>query len=236
MAQRITLSATKARQNFFEIIKDLEKNKEKLWVLTVNGVGRAAIVNLGFVEELLAKFIHEKREEFLIKDKGYLIYEAKKPLRKRRILLDTSVPSDWFNKNDPEREKKTRLFFERMKKGDFEVFITAVTQEELARIKRVQTRRKVKDLIKSLAVLPVTAQCRNLAEAYIKNEVISSRYFNDALHVAVATVHKLDAIISWNFRHLVNIDKKVAFNRVNINLGFDPIEILSPEEMIYDES
>lgn len=234
MTKRVTLSATKARQNFFDIIKDLEKNKEKIWVLTVNGIGKAAIVNLDLAEELLAKFIREKREEFLVKDKGYLIYEAKKPLRKRRILLDTSVPSDWFNKDDLKRQKKTRLFFERMEKGDFEVFITSVTQEELAKIKEVQLRTEVKELIKSLAVLPVTAQCRNLAEAYIKNEVISSHYLNDALHVAVATVYKLDAIVSWNFRHLVNISKKVAFNQANINLGFDPIEILSPEEIIYD--
>jgi len=236
MNKRVTLPATKARQKFFDIIKDLEKNREKIWVLTINGIGKAAIVNLDLVEELLAKFIGEKKEEFLVKDKGYLIYEARKPLKKRRVLLDTSVPSDWFNKKDLTRREKTRLFFEKLDKGNYEGFITTITRKELSRIGNIKSRGIAKKLISSLPELPVTPQCRNLAEAYIKNKVITSRFLNDALHVAVATVHQLDAIVSWNFRHLVNINKKIAFNRVNISLGFEPIEILSPEEMIYDET
>jgi predicted nucleic acid-binding protein len=235
MSKKITLPAAKAREKFFEILKEVEKSKDALYVITVKGVGRAAILNLDLAEEILAKFIREKKEEFLIRDKGYLIYEAKKPIKRRRVLLDTSVPSDWFNKEDLKRQEKTKLFFEQIKKGRFEAFITHVTQEELSRIKDIKTRKKTEELVGLLPVLPITPQCRQLAEAYVKNKVLSSRYLNDALHVAVATVHQLDTIASWNFRHLVNIDRKIAFNRVNVNLGFDPIEILSPEELIYDE-
>ena len=65
-------------------------------------------------------------------------------------------------------------------------------------------------------------------------KVVPVRYAEDADHVAVAVVHKMDMVVSWNFKHLVNVHREKGFNAVNLLQGYPPVSIVNPLELIYD--
>jgi predicted nucleic acid-binding protein len=72
---------------------------------------------------------------------------------------------------------------------------------------------------------------RILFEEYVAAGIIPVRYQNDLRHVSVATVARADALVSWNFRHLVNVRTRRAVHAVNVRLGYPVIDIVSPEEV-----
>lgn len=57
----------------------------------------------------------------------------------------------------------------------------------------------------------------------------------DALHVALATIAKVDVLVSWNFKHIVNLGRIRLFNGVNLEQGYGPLEIRTPREVLYEE-
>lgn len=73
-------------------------------------------------------------------------------------------------------------------------------------------------------------ESKNLAQAYIDERILGTSSFNDAYHIALATVNRLDVLVSWNFKHIVNFDKIKLFNSVNMRLGYPIIDIRSPLE------
>ena len=79
----------------------------------------------------------------------------------------------------------------------------------------------------------LTDKVRELATAYQKRQVIPTKFSNDALHIALATVAEVDMLVSWNFKHIVRFDKIRMFNAVNRELGYKPIEIYSPREVTH---
>ena len=82
--------------------------------------------------------------------------------------------------------------------------------------------------------LELTVECYELAHEYIKKRVIPLRYEDDAFHIAVASVNNLDAIISWNFKHIVNFNRIRIFNAVNVMQGYKTLDIRSPLEVCYE--
>jgi len=70
---------------------------------------------------------------------------------------------------------------------------------------------------------------------YLQEGVVPAKFRDDARHIAVAVVNELDAVISWNYRHMVNIVTKRRVNAVNLKTGYKQIEILSPEEVLFYE-
>ena len=82
-------------------------------------------------------------------------------------------------------------------------------------------------------VIPVTSEALSLVEAYQQRGVLSPRYRNDMLHIALATLARVDVLVSWNFRHIVRLDKIQAFNAVNAERGFGALNIYSPREVTF---
>jgi hypothetical protein len=74
-------------------------------------------------------------------------------------------------------------------------------------------------------------ESRALFEEYVAARIVPIKYQNDLRHVSVATITRADAIVSWNFRHLVNVNTRRAVHAVNVRLGYPMIEIVSPEEV-----
>ena len=70
-----------------------------------------------------------------------------------------------------------------------------------------------------------------LADEYIKRKIVSENFYDDALHIALATKNNIDVLVSWNFKHIVHFDKISKFNSVNIELGYKQIVIYSPREV-----
>ena len=86
--------------------------------------------------------------------------------------------------------------------------------------------------VKDLRVLPSSPLSNTLANAYIEAKALPRGSFEDALHVAIATLYNVDALISWNFGHLVNIRRSKAIAAVNAQRGLPHIEIVTPEEVL----
>ena len=84
-------------------------------------------------------------------------------------------------------------------------------------------------------LLPLQPEAVELARAYVKHGVVVQKYLTDARHVAICTVARIDYLVSWNFRHLVNVRREAGFNAVNLLQGYPPIRIVSPLELIYDQ-
>jgi len=146
---------------------------------------------------------------------------------KPRIYLDTSVYGGYF---DEEFSEHTIPLFDRIRNNEFILLYSSVTQEEL-----VNAPEKVKELVKSLKAentefLETTEEAIDLATEYIKEKVVGQTSFADCLHIAMATINRAEFLVSWNFKHIVNIDKIRGYNSINIKNGYKQLEVRSPRE------
>jgi len=73
-----------------------------------------------------------------------------------------------------------------------------------------------------------------LANAYLKEGVVAESSLSDARHIAIATVERVDILVSWNYKHIVNINRIRLLNSVNLKLGYSALEIRSPREVLYE--
>ncbi|CAN5507716.1 hypothetical protein BH10BAC4_BH10BAC4_01990 [soil metagenome] len=146
---------------------------------------------------------------------------------KQRIYIDTSVFGGYF---DEEFAEHTLPLFERLKSGEFILLFSTVTQDELE-----NAPEKVKQLVKSLKAestefLDTTDEAVDLATEYVTERVVGQTSYADCLHIALATINRADFLVSWNFKHIVNVQRIRGYNSINIKNGYRQIEIRSPRE------
>lgn len=146
---------------------------------------------------------------------------------KPRIYIDTSVFGGYF---DEEYSEHTLPLFERIKNNEFILLYSTVTQEEIE-----NAPEKVKELVIGLKAeytefIEITDEAVNLATEYIAERVAGQTSYADCLHIALATINRADFLISWNFKHIVNIQKIQGYNSINIKNDYKPLEIRSPRE------
>ena len=84
-------------------------------------------------------------------------------------------------------------------------------------------------------LLVLTSEAEDLAAAYISDGAIGASMEADALHIALATVARVDVLVSWNFKHIVNLQRIHAYNAVNLKGGYPILEIRTPRELLGDE-
>ena len=133
---------------------------------------------------------------------------------------------------DKEFKEDTRDFFNYMEKDNVVAIYSNITVDELE-----GAPQRVKRLIKELegikkTYIEVNDEERNLASFYIKEGSLSKKCENDALHIALASICKADALVSWNFKHMVNFIRIQQYNSINLKLGYRMIDIRSPKEML----
>jgi predicted nucleic acid-binding protein len=146
---------------------------------------------------------------------------------KQKLYIDTSVFGGYF---DEELSEHTIPLFERVKNGEFILLYSTVTQEELE-----NAPEKVKNLVKSIKAnftdfLETTDEAIDLATEYITEKVVGQTSYADCLHIALATINRADFLVSWNFKHIVNIERIKVYNSINIKNGYKQLEIRSPRE------
>ena len=83
--------------------------------------------------------------------------------------------------------------------------------------------------------IAINQEVRDLSRAYLNTGIVGPQWLDDTLHVAAATVARADAIVSWNFKHIVRLDKIRAYNAVKLSEGYGMIQIVSPREVNFDE-
>lgn len=133
---------------------------------------------------------------------------------------------------DEEWEEPTRELFDQMQRGQWQFFTSAITVAELAHAP-VRVRDVLSTTFKPESIVDPTAEMEQLASLYLAQSVVSRTYSDDARHVAVCSVLRFDYLVSWNFRHLVNVEREKRFNAVNLLHGYHSVRIVSPLELIY---
>ncbi len=153
---------------------------------------------------------------------------------KQRLYLDTSVFGGHF---DVEFAEFTIPLFDRLRSGEFTLLFSTVTQSELE-----NAPENVRNLIRGIKsefteFLEPTNETVELASEYITEKVVGPTSFADCLHIALATIHHADYLISWNFKHIVNVQRIRGYNSINIKNGYKQLEIRSPRDFIqYEEN
>lgn len=145
-----------------------------------------------------------------------------------RIYVDTSVLGGCF---DPEFSIWSNGLIEDFRRQVFRPVFSDLTAVEIERApERV---RKLHEELASLGgeIVTVSAEGLQVLAAYEAHAILGARYRNDMLHIALATVVEVDVLVSWNFRHIVRLDKIQLFNGVNGELGYRPLAIYSPREV-----
>jgi len=153
---------------------------------------------------------------------------------RQRIYIDTSVIGGYF---DAPLQESTRQLFECIQNGEFTVLLSTVTQDELE-----NAPTHVQELVKNIKndfveILLISDEAIDLANEYIEKKVVGQTNFTDCLHIALATIHRADFLISWNFRHIVNVRRIMGYNSINIKSGYKQLEIRSPRDFEkYDDN
>jgi hypothetical protein len=145
-----------------------------------------------------------------------------------RIYFDTSVLGGCF---DQEFAKWSNALVRDFRVGRLTPVLSDVTAAEVR-----DAPESVRDLHQELLtlvdrVLPLTAEALSLVAAYEARKILPAKYAADMRHIALATIDEVDSLVSWNFKHVVRLEKIRLFNEVNVQLGYKPLSILSPREV-----
>jgi predicted nucleic acid-binding protein len=150
---------------------------------------------------------------------------------KERIYVDTSVFGGYF---ETEFERWTKPFIEKIITGEIILLYSQLTEIELTK-----APLHVKELIQRIPsahieFLPITDLANELASQYIKENVVGQTNIEDCRHIATATLNNADLLASWNFKHIVNMNRIRGYNSVNYKFGHKILEIRTPREIIGD--
>ena len=149
-----------------------------------------------------------------------------------KIYLETSVINFLFAEDAPKKMKITQEFFNVI--DEYEVFISDIVLLEIEQATE-QKKEMLSNIISKykMRALESSEQIENLAKVYVKEGIIPKKYYNDALHIAIATKYKMDAIVSWNLTHIVKFKTKFQVKIINEKLKEKDVIICTPEEMVY---
>lgn len=146
-----------------------------------------------------------------------------------RIYADTSVICGCI---DEEFRRDTLPLWRSFQKGDHLLVLSLHTLRELE-----TAPRAVREMLRSvparhLVVLDDTPEAFSLANAYLAHGIIGQGARSDAIHIALASIARVDVLVSWNFQHIVNLGRIRLFNAVNLEEGYGTLEIRTPKEVV----
>ena len=153
-------------------------------------------------------------------------------MKKLRVYIDTSVIGGCF---DIEFAEWSNMLFKEFKAGKKIAVISEVTLKELDEAPENVKMKFFSLPIECQELLNESKEAEFLARKYIENKAVSIRFIDDALHIAYSTINNIDILVSWNFKHIVNINRIKMYNSVNISMGYKSIEIRTPREVLSNE-
>jgi len=151
----------------------------------------------------------------------------------KRIYIDTSVFGGYFDK---EFAKGTKPFFEKLLQNRIKIVVSEILELELYRAPDY-----IQDFFESLPSelierVELTNEAKELAEKYIIENVVVKTSLVDCQHIALATINKVDVLASWNYQHIVNLERIRGYNSINFREGYQMIEIRTPKEIFSYEN
>jgi predicted nucleic acid-binding protein len=159
----------------------------------------------------------------------FCVYLQKVKAVKQRIYIDTSVMGGYF---DAEFAKDTVPFFESLYTGEWTVLLSDQLNKELE-----NAPERVRELLKTFSpayteYVKMTSEAEYLANKYIEAGVVGKTSLTDCQHIAIATLYRADILVSWNFKHIVNLGRIRGYNGINLQQGYNTIEIRTPKEVM----
>ena len=148
---------------------------------------------------------------------------------KHGIYIDTSVVGGCF---DFEFQTWSNLLFHEFIIGNSIAVLSDLTLQELETAPE-RVRNKILEIPPPYKrMLTVSDEANKLAETYILEGALTNKSFSDALHIALVTLKNVDVLASWNFKHIVNLNRIRLYNSINMRLGYRIIEIRTPREIL----
>jgi predicted nucleic acid-binding protein len=152
------------------------------------------------------------------------------------VYIETTVPNFYYTaRTDPEsvaRMHWTRQWWNNYA-ATFTLVTSAVVIDELRRGSSDKTRERLA-LLDGMIILPVTDEIVEIAQIYI-DKLVMPKAPGDALHLAIASYHKVDALLTWNCQHLANANKLNHIRRVNFEMGLSTPILTTPLNYLGDE-
>ncbi|MDR3291732.1 MAG: hypothetical protein LBT10_06260 [Methanobrevibacter sp.] len=146
-----------------------------------------------------------------------------------KAYIENSVIGGYF---DDEFKKPTKKLFDEFKKGNYKAVISSHVIAELEKGAPEYVVMNLDSI--DYKKYSVNDEMLDLAERYLDEEIVSEKYRGNALHIAIATIIDVDVLVSWNFKHIVNLNKIKLFNSVNLKEGYNLLEIRTPQEVLKD--
>ena len=148
---------------------------------------------------------------------------------KQRVYIDTSVIGGCF---DHEFEEWSNKLFDEFNNGWKIAVLSDITLDELT-----NAPKRVRQIIETMPehtfeIFASDNESEELANKYLLDKAVTEKYYEDALHIAIATIQQVHVLASWNFKHIVNLEKIKLYNAVNLKNSYPMIEIRTPREII----
>ncbi len=155
----------------------------------------------------------------------------------RLIYIETSIPSFYFETR-PGAQMQARREWTRDWWGTARLTESLVTSaavlDELDRTPEPK-RTDCLTLVQRLPLLEITSEVKALVQTYIEHKIMPADTGGDALHLALATLHECDILVSWNCRHIANASKSDHIRRINGRLGYDTPKLITPLELLEED-
>jgi predicted nucleic acid-binding protein len=145
-----------------------------------------------------------------------------------RVYIDTSVVGGYYDK---EFDEATIKLFKKVSAGEITLVVSDLLEAELLRAP-VMVKNHLEKYSGHLEKVVLTREAAELADRYIAEQVVGRTSRADCQHIAIATLNKVDILVSWNFKHIVNLKRIRGYNSVNLKLGYVILEIRTPKEII----
>lgn len=156
---------------------------------------------------------------------------------KPKIYLETTIVS--YLTARPSRDliiaahqQITQEWWE-VRRRAFHLFISELVIREAGAGDEVAAQKRL-DALKEIAPLELNEETLHLAEELVQRGPVPERSKEDALHIALATVHGMDYLLTWNCRHIANAEMRKGVISVCVSLGYEAPVIATPEELMGD--
>ena len=146
--------------------------------------------------------------------------------------MDTSV---WGGVDDKEFSDWTVPFFEQARQGKFTIILSDVTLGELNQAPEIIRNLPTTVPSNFIELVSITDEQLNLADKYVQEGALTSKFHSDAQHIAISSILKVDSLVSWNFKHMVNFFRIRQYNSINLKFGYSSIDIRTPKEVTYGD-
>jgi len=151
---------------------------------------------------------------------------------KPRLYFDTSVFGGVY---DEEFEEISTLLFEKVKLGQIICVYSDLSEAELKNAPENVRNFFINLPKENSEFVEVTEEAYLLADKYLAEKVVGQTSADDCRHIATATINKVDILVSWNFKHIVNVFRIRGYNSINLRWGYSQLDIRSPKEIVYNE-